>query len=119
MPAGGPAGRNMASTLKTAVKAPTTIPTLTHQGTGKRPLRPVITAPLAPGHHHDISVATMAGTRVRRLGGGTNPVRYESLEADENSRIDRKIDPVKSIVNVGDAVVEVRGNEFEGLTSFG
>lgn len=63
LPVGGPAGRNMASTLKMAVKAPTTIPTLTHRAPAKRPLRPVITAPLAPSLYHDMSVPTMTGTR--------------------------------------------------------
>ena len=50
---------------------------------------------------------------------GSTPVQYESLEASDDARIDRQINQHASIVNVGDVVVEVQGDEFDGLTPFG
>lgn len=54
------------------------------------------------------------------LFGGSpgTPDRHETLDVDDQDRLDRKIDPEESFVEIGDPVVEVRGDEFDGYSDF-
>lgn len=44
------------------------------------------------------------------------PDQHETLEYDDASRIGRRLDPEDSFVEVGDPVVEARGDEFDGYS---
>ncbi len=46
------------------------------------------------------------------------PDAYESLSIDDNMRIDRRIDPNESFVEIGDPAVQVIGDEFDGYSDY-
>ncbi len=52
------------------------------------------------------------------LKGTVVPDRYETLAIDDADRIDRKLDPDDSYIEVGDPVTEVLGDEYDGFSDY-
>lgn len=64
--------------------------------------------------------AFAASAYIEQMISGTPgvPEQFETLSVDDQHRIDQQIKPEDSFVEVGDLVVEVRGDEFDGYSDF-